>query len=761
FSDGLSKIAVSFGVGFVYQTENWRLSLAGDDLNMPNIALDEDATDRLPLQIQAGGEFTLPWENIRIFPLISYRNEYGEFGSDIDPTLTARKSFLERQMDIDVSVGRWAVGMGISYFLGDECGPGFGYEISMPTTGVAVPSHRLSASYRFNPPPPSYPDLTVGNVSVTGTPVIGGNITISAVIQNEGIRKAGGVPVNFRSKEKNLDIVNISSVPAEGASVAELEWSPDSAGVYIVHIRADDAGGRYPDYNSKVLELDETNNAGICTVFVFDKPKPSIKCEPPGLMVTQLITVTQDEPVVPIVFFEAGESEVPERFDRLLKLIGERLENNSDATIMVEGYFGSDDSIADFAAGSLLAFRRAESVARKIVEEFPRLNERVRISDDHDPTRPRAEKEDFEGTRLGKIYTAQENRRAELRIYSTPPREWKLDGRELSEKDIKTIRKHLTDNPLFEVVAVAPTLDSAFALSAETAELLGSRYKDRVYSREAPGEEPKIVITAGGILYQPRAFEVPESELRVEPGFGVTKFTCSIEGGAPARHSYLQVRDDRGEQIWHTENPEGFIHSAKWDWTDKNGRMVDPDRLYFADLTVKDVYDQIGRSEQETLRVVRANRRDISERLILVQFTFAGTYGEPDYASVRMEHLARKVVNRIAQDGSLRVVIGGHTDIVGVESGNIKLSNRRAQENMKNLRKYMMEILSFDEEKQLDDWLASHNSVMSARGYGPSVPYVITRGKGESAQQILIGDNELPEGRITNRRVEIYFAPLR
>ncbi|MGC9314681.1 MAG: OmpA family protein, partial [bacterium] len=147
--------------------------------------------------------------------------------------------------------------------------------------------------------------------------------------------------------------------------------------------------------------------------------------------------------------------------------------------------------------------------------------------------------------------------------------------------------------------------------------------------------------------------------------------------------------------------------------------------------------------------------------LILVQFTFAGAFGEPDYASVRMENLSRKVVTRIAQDGSLRVVIGGHTDTIGVYSGNVKLSNRRAEEQYSTLRKYMIQLLGLDTENKLDAWLVSNNSVLSTRGYGPSRPYTITRGKGTSARQVVLGDNSLPEGRITNRRVEIEFIPMR
>lgn len=757
----LSKTAFSGGVGFIYQGRDWRVFLTGDDVNMPNMALESGVEDRLPMQIQAGGEFPLPWWELRANPVLSYHTDYSDFAKDIDPTITLRRSFQENQFDMSVSAGRWALGMGVQYFVGERSGPGLGYEISIPTTGIGKPSHRFSATYRLSPPPPAYPDITVGEVDVEGTPVIDGEMRISAVISNDGPRKASNIPINFVVDGQSLGIVNIPKIGPKSSALAEFVWVPDSSGEFDFLVRADDEGGNFPDFEGVVLELDEMNNVGNCSTRVYSPPKPTIVGDPPGLMVTQLITVTEDEPVVPIVFFEQGKTEVPARFDTLLDIVANRLVTNSDGTVMVEGFFGHDDSVRSFSAGSLLATARAENVARHIVERYPELRERVRISLDHDPTRTRAEKEDFEGTRVGKIFTAQENRRAELRVYAKPPREWLIENHELQEKDYEILRRKLDNNDLFEVVCIAPTLDSAFATKFNVAEGLGPRYKDRVFAREAPSENCKVVITAGAILYKPRAFEIPASDLRVEPGFGTTVFTSTPGSEAPVRHTYIQVRDDRNRQLWHIEEPDGFIETSSWDWKDKDGRLATPETMYWADITVKDVYDQIGRSAPETLRVVKANRRDLSERLILVQFTFAGTYGEPDYASVRMEYLARKVVNRIAQDGSLRVVVGGHTDIVGVESGNIKLSNRRAEEQLGNLRKYMMRILSLDSKDQMNAWLESHNSVMSARGYGPSRPYIITRGKGENSRQVTIGDNNLPEGRITNRRVEIEFTPLR
>jgi len=764
FTDEVQATAFSASAGIIYQRRDWRIFLAGDDLIIPDLSLEGNSSDKMPIQLQVGGEFVvlknLAWGGIRVSPLVTYRDDYGDFAKDIDPTLTLRKELLGGQMDIDISGGRWATGLGMIYYLGRKSGAGFGYAISMPLTGIGVPSHRLYMTYRFEPPPPSYPDLIAETLTSGGLPTVGGKVEFSAKIRNKGIKPAENVAVNFYANGESISITEIPRVPAHGTATTTLEWYPEVPGEYEIQVRVDDAGGQYPDYNSRILELDETNNGYSHRTRVFGPPRPSLFADPPILKVKQLITVTADEPVVPLVFFEAGEDTVPHRFFELLRLIATRMKDNPDATIMVEGYYSEDDGIESAENGFLLAVRRAENVARVLISFYPEaLSERVRISDDHDASVARAKKEDFQGTRMGRIYTAQENRRAELRVFPSTPREWLLSEESLREEDLHSLRTRLAENPLFEMVVVASSLDSAYRVQKRIEKILGPEYRSRVFCRESAGDRLTAVLTAGGILYKPRTFEVPEGELRVEPGFGETEFTTKVEGGGEIVYSYLRVYDDRGNEIWHKEKKNGLIESADWDWEGLDGKLVDPERKYYADVTVRDNFGQSGRSFPETLNVIKTNRREMSERLILVQFTFAGTSGEPDYASVRIEHLAREVVDRINQDGGVRVMIGGHTDIVGVREGNIKLSKRRAEEQMKNLRRYMMQILEIN-DSQLETWLHANSSVISARGYGPDRPYSIIRGRGRSAAEIVIGNNDLPEGRITNRRVEIEFMPL-
>ena len=540
-------------------------------------------------------------------------------------------------------------------------------------------------------------------------------------------------------------------------ATVEAEWLPADSGEFTVVARADDAGDAFPDYDGRILELDEENNELSRRFRIYGPPSARLSVSEKELRVTQRITVMEDEPVIPIVFFDAGSDEIDPRFDGLIDNIAERLAENPEAHLRVEGYYAPDDPDGAEAKGVKLADSRAKRVLEALVRANPEIKGRVELSIYHDRSRNRAIKEKFQGTRKGKIYTAQENRRVELRVEPEPPNEWLLRAFDLNDIDIERLRKRLFENPLFEIVAVAPTLDSAFSVEKRLAKIVGERFADRVYSREAPDKEAEIILTASGILYEPKMLEVPDENLTIEDGSGRSAFELSVSGGGDVDGARIVIEDGRGHEVRKLD-VEG--RNAAWDWTDSTGGLVDPNNIYIAKAELSDEFGQKAISNPETLRVVLTNRMDISGRLILVQFAFAGAFGEPDYASVRMEELTRKIIERIENGGFLDVTIGGHTDIVGVESGNIELSQRRADEQFAAFRRYMMKILGMVDEDRLDAWLAEHNSTMSAKGYGPSKPYSIVRGKGDDAHRVEIGNNELPEGRIVNRRVEIEFTPI-
>ncbi|MCK5832043.1 type IX secretion system membrane protein PorP/SprF [bacterium] len=757
FIDGYSSTAFSFGFGFVYRKPSYSLQFSCDDLNRPNFALEAGEKDRLPMELQVGGEFFLPWEGIRIAPSLNYRSEYGDFASDIDPNIAVRRDFMDGKLELGFFAGRWAFGLGANYYLDLNTGPGARYEISQPLTGIGVPSHRVSASYRFQPPPPAYPDLTVKNIEIEGNPIIDASLIARIEVRNKGIRNAEDVRVSLFSDGRQYKTQQIQTIKPDENGIIEFELIREVSGEFELLARADDSGNSYSQIDGHILELDETNNELKKRFFIYDRPKASLDIDLELLRLTQEIIITEDEPVIPIVFFEAESAAVAERFDNLISNVAERMVDNPDAVLYLSGYYSTDDPQGE--QGQILSSERARNVAHAIIEVEPELADRIEISTEHRRSHARAEKEKFEGTRLGKKYTAEENRRVEMSVQPGEPNEWFLKSYALNSLDMEELQKRLYENPLFEIVAIAPTLDSAYAIERELAKLVGQRFAGRVYSREDKDENPKIIITASGILYKPRAFEIPDEELKIEPGYGESKFNIETEGGGKIVGSRLIIENSSGKTYREFSDKKGLLKTVTWDWTIPGDGLVDPSDCYIAYAKIVDEFDQESVTKPETLTVELTNSRDISGRLILVQFAFAGAFGEPDYASVRMEQLTREIVGKVQRDGWLDVVIGGHTDVVGVETGNLKLSQRRAEEQFLTFKEYIMKILNMDTEGQLESWLAENNSTMSARGYGSSRSYAITRGKGSDSYKIIHGNNDLPEGRIINRRVEVEFTP--
>ncbi len=90
------------------------------------------------------------------------------------------------------------------------------------------------------------------------------------------------------------------------------------------------------------------------------------------------------------------------------------------------------------------------------------------------------------------------------------------------------------------------------------------------------------------------------------------------------------------------------------------------------------------------------------------------------------DDVVARAVQHLQSNPDSRVLIEGHTDRVGSESLNQKLSEKRAMAVVTALREHG---ISADR--------------MTAVGYGETQP---------------IADNSTPEGRSENRRVEIHFA---
>jgi len=130
-----------------------------------------------------------------------------------------------------------------------------------------------------------------------------------------------------------------------------------------------------------------------------------------------------------------------------------------------------------------------------------------------------------------------------------------------------------------------------------------------------------------------------------------------------------------------------------------------------------------------------------------------------EYGFCRTEYLARKLIKYLRDQKHGTIRISGHTDVIGTITGNQTLSEQRAKEQSEIFRSYLIHLLGFSNENELDKWFEERSFAFEYRGYGSQKPYTVTRRKDNKENEILIGINELPEGRIANRRIEIEFIP--
>ncbi|HDG68601.1 MAG TPA: OmpA family protein, partial [candidate division Zixibacteria bacterium] len=131
------------------------------------------------------------------------------------------------------------------------------------------------------------------------------------------------------------------------------------------------------------------------------------------------------------------------------------------------------------------------------------------------------------------------------------------------------------------------------------------------------------------------------------------------------------------------------------------------------------------------------------------------------YLESRLEEFAREIIDKTQiPDNVVKVQLTGHTDIIGTQTYNLKLSQLRAEKELRYLRDLMKFLLNLDTDFELDQWMKENNLTLTAVGKGESEPYYIERYRNGKFEKVLVGDNSLPEGRSVNRRVVIDVSEM-
>ncbi|MBN1756032.1 type IX secretion system membrane protein PorP/SprF [bacterium] len=775
---GYSKWGLGLGLGLVYNMRRSYLGLFLKDLNQPNLALEDGVKDPLPLQ--AGLEAGIsPMYNLNFRGTIIYANEDLDLTDRINTILNVDYWILENKFNLNAEVNLYTLSLGFNYRFEPSMGFEFGYNFFYPYSNLST-THHVYLNFRFKPPPPLYPDLLIKEPLYLseGYPIIGAGTTVTCLIENQGRRPAKGFWVSAVTDNKSLKPQKVDKIEPGESFPVSFSWVPEIAGKHQFTARADDDARNLPSFKDDILEINEDNNQVSSQIEILPPPEFDCNVQNNILKVKQITSIVEDEPIVPIVFFQVDDTLIDNRFNKVIYLVSKRMLFNPDIDIVLEGYWNpGSECLASPSSGKELAIARANAVKNKIIAMEPSTEKRIIVRDSgYDFTETRAQKEQFQGTTKGPVLIAEENRRVEIsaqlrnnNIFTFDPVDIQNNAPSIRAEldEINTVCRDNKDLYLIISVEGDPRRSTGLLLSKADSlrRLFIENYhvltRDRVFihSRETADPElrVKFILSPAAITYKPNRKQQVFDDYVIDPAHKAARIIPEVRSQAGVEVLQCIILNSEQDTIASVFNESRIPAEIIWEWKNDLGQLVDPEDYYLAKLQYADTMGQKAECLTGSLWVELTNEEQISERLILVQFAFAGKESEAGYAEARLEYIARRMIDRIEGQEGLDIVIGGHTDNVGVRRSNYRLSEERAESQMVNLRKYMMVLLGLNSQSELDHWLNDKKVKLITRGFGDSQPYTITREEEAKTERILVGDNAHPEGRIINRRVEVNF----
>ncbi|MCD6417438.1 hypothetical protein J7M00_01480 [bacterium] len=740
FSNGnSSKTAITASLGAAYRWKTLQLFAGAFNLTMPDMALGSEP-DRIMPAFQVGGTYRIG--TAFLWGVAQYSPRYGNIWLDTDPMVGVGYRMI-KMLSFNGFATNHSAGIGASFIPQYDRGFVFTYKISYPLDGIKIPTHRFGIQFRLPPPEPLFPDIKPLGWKIRGNPISGEEIDVALAIKNVGNFRSPNVPVVVKIGDEDIRKFSLSPMLPDDVDTIEFSFTAEKSGDYKIYAFAN---RKEPSLRAKpdFIEKNPDDNEATTSVHIYSKPDAKLNVERGELHLLQLFSVAEDEPLVPLFFFKSQDDSLDERFLHTIDIIAKRLKKNPDVFLKISGYAVDGED-------SAIALSRAEAVRRALISAQPQISDRLIISRNHDFFKKRAEKQKFQGTRLGKIYTAQENRRVELAAKIKGDKiDVGLDSLPLTES-IERIKSILEKNPEVILAVRARDIPQALQYKKKLLGALGEKFSDKIFSQEGSSENISLVLSASGLIYRPPQVVQPREGYEIERGWDKVKLNISIESETPIKSEKIFIISD-GDTIANFSSG-----SAIWDWHLPDGQIPAPGMEFEAIAVVEDTFGQVAKSAPQKLSVIVKNINQVKQRLILLQFAFAGNQSESEFTNARMEFVARRVIERI-EAGNVDVVVAGHTDTIGTISGNEKLSRRRAEEQMTILKRYLRSLLGMD-DNQLQQWIMEHNSTITAKGFGMSQPFVITRLRDGEEIPVMVGDNKLPEGRIKNRRVEILFLP--
>lgn len=510
-----------------------------------------------------------------------------------------------------------------------------------------------------------------------------------------------------------------------------------------------------------------------------EEPVPlwaELSIQPDRIPMKQVEIVKEEQPIIPVVFFDAKSSIVNRRFDEMLKTIGLRLAGNPDVFVEIRGYYHpAGDDISDNLEGQKLAKARADAVRARITELVPDVAEQIIVQPAPSPDKTRAGEPASKKTEI-----QQENQRAEITAVAKDPVDISIPAQRmnelldaLNEKQMRQRMIYAMDrNQMCEVIIEGVNItDSAEVISAlrqldglrtRIKAILPENSKDRVFIhplwKKGANATVRLVLSAEPVVYKPREGESAVVSLNFDGPQEVT-IIPSAGGKNPIERWDISIFRSDGELfVSSIRSGTGQPAQFQWDLKNRQQNFIDPREKYYGQLWVKDTTGKEKSVKSRQFGMVIRGTETRTELLNIVQFVFDEIESESHYLEGRLEFLAREIIRWSEEpDKTLKITVGGHTDITGSRIRNEQLSLMRAEKELNILRQYMMFLLGLGTSAELDQWLADKNVQLSAKGYADDMAYKVRVVRDGKTQEILLGDNATPEGRTTNRRVVIEF----
>lgn len=794
--------------GLFWKHKEFAFGVSAKNINEPSVSVLAENTDKLPLQLFLGGSYKI---RQNLISSVSF-----ELRSDLKNN--------KRLVFYNLGVERWilnkALGIRGGLRAGELTGKATPQELTLGTSwvfrrmmridyafcypltslaGAGASTHRFSFLYEIVPPKKRFPDLFTDDshiFSLARKLSVGDADTIVGYIKNIGEKGASGfyITVFVKGPKGEWSLLSEPELVREPVRVGDsievrIPWSPSEAGEYQFILRADDDGKMFPALHGRVKEIDEENNMASARAEAFSLPKATISLDPPKLTLKYTTTIIEEKPIVPVVFFEAGEYKVAERFSPMIETIASRLKNNPDARLELRGYYNPLSDSLTRINGSELALRRAEAVREAFLSVAPELAGRIEIvKSGYWAAEPRASSIYGVQTEKDRELVNEENRRVEISVsllgepslqeITFPPGETLVTQSMINQLPVDTIKELLDRNPEFILYLEGLSGEGerkeglgfarAWSVKNLLVSLLGPAYEKRIFVYENARQIPAVGVVRLSVLPEGIIFRPAESSAGIEEiSLEHPTTTLKLEQNAKAGVKYYRVwvEDESGRVFVVLAQGEGTPpQTLVWNWTDTLGKRLDPNKTYYAVFELTDNFGKIERVRSAPIRTETMEEYAYTEALIIVNFEFNRTDAESKFQSARLDYVADKLIKRaMIPDTKVIATVGGHTDITGLAPRNRELSEQRAELELANLRKYLMYRLNLKSDAELTRWLHDHNVILRAQGYADARPFKVTVGTEQGFSEKLVGDNRFPEGRIVNRRVmlTLELKPLR